>query len=84
MLRITLKSAPLPTIHLEGKLLAPWIEEVSAAIATARGGGFFQVDLAALSYADHEGAALLTRLRREGVALVGGSAFIEQLLGRQG
>jgi ABC-type transporter Mla MlaB component len=83
MLRISFSSAPLPTVHLDGKLLAPWLEEVSSAITAVSGGGSFRVDLAALSYADHDGAALLVRLRKEGVALVGASAFIEQLLDRQ-
>ncbi len=84
MLRITVIPSPLPTIHLEGKLLTPWLEEVSTAIASARDSGSFQVDLAGLSFADHEGAALLRRLRSEGITVVGGSAFIEGLLERHG
>ena len=84
MLRITVSPPPQPTIHLAGKLLAPWIEEVSTAIASARGGGALRVDLAALTFADHDGAALLKKLRAEGITLVGGSPFIEGLLERHG
>lgn len=84
MLKITVSPAPQPTVHLAGKLLAPWLEEVSTAIATARDGGSLRVDLAALTFADHDGAALLKQLRNEGITLVGGSAFIEGLLQRQG
>ncbi len=84
MLKITVSPSPLPTIHLAGKLLSPWLEEFSTAIADARGDGMFQVDLAALTFADHDGAALLKKLRHEGIALVGGSAFIEGLLERRG
>ncbi len=81
MLRITRDPADqVIIINLEGKLLGPWIEEVQAAVAAARENGAVRMNLEGLSFIDHPGVELLRILRKNGVELVGGSAFIHGLL----
>ena len=81
MLRITQSPAvQITTLNLQGKLLAPWLDEVRAALDAARACGRVCVDLAELQFADHAGIAFLRGLRDEGVELVRGSALIEGLL----
>jgi len=81
MLRITQSpSVQLTTINLEGKLLAPWIEEVRTAVSAAQAQGAVRLNLQELSFADHVGVELLRDLSKEGVQRIGGSAFIEGLI----
>lgn len=81
MLRITQSpSVQLITINLEGKLLAPWIEEVRTAVAAAQSQGAVRLNLHELSFADHVGVELLRELSKAGVQRIGGSAFIEGLI----
>ncbi|MEO8313624.1 MAG: hypothetical protein ABI645_02420 [Pseudomonadota bacterium] len=68
------------TLALEGKLLAPWSNEVRVAAASALARGPVQLDLTALAYADAEGVATLRSLRRAGIRFVHTSAFIDSLL----
>lgn len=70
-----------PTIRLEGKLLGPWVEEVSQVCAAAGSSGRRpRLDLSALSFADAEGIALLRALRARDVAIVAGSGYIAEML----
>ena len=80
MLRISqLETDGIVTLHLEGKLLAPWVAEVEALLP--RGGSDrSRVDLADVSFVDRAGAELLLDLRRRGVLLVGCSQFVAELL----
>jgi hypothetical protein len=81
MLRITQSpSVQLTTINLEGKLLAPWIDEVRAAVAAAQTQGAVRLNLEAMSFADHAGVELLRELSKQGVPHVGASAFMEVLI----
>ena len=83
MLRIT--QVPLDdvtVIGLEGRLIGPWVEAASAAIAMARARGAVRLNLQQLTFADAPGIHLLKMLRAQGVGLIGGSAFIEILLAR--
>jgi CheY-like chemotaxis protein len=81
MLRISRSPATLlTTISLEGKLLAPWLTEVQAAVDAARAQGNVRLNLHHLHFADHDGLELLRRLKREGTDLTGASALIEGLL----
>jgi anti-anti-sigma regulatory factor len=73
-------AAPLRIIALEGKLTAPWLPELRAAVAEARASGGVSLNLAGLSFVDHDGAELLRTLRKDGVQLMGASRFIEELL----
>ena len=68
------------TLHLEGKLLAPWIEEVRTAISDTRGGRVVRLNLVNVSFVDAAGARLLALLRRDGIDIEGCSALVAGLL----
>ncbi len=82
MLRITAIHSDSQTIlKLEGKLLAPWIEELGGAYALAKSRSDRVVlDLAELTYADDAGTKLLCSFVRLGVPLGECSAFVTELL----
>lgn len=79
MLRITRSnSGDAAVLLLEGKLTDPWTEELRAEIQ--RIGCVARVDLSGLSFVDAHGAQLLHQLERNGVAVIGASAFIRGVL----
>jgi len=81
MLRITQTPAvQITTIHLEGKLLSPWLDEVRSVIVGAQAQGAVRVNLSGLRYVDPQGAQLLRTLRQNGLELIGESGFIAGLL----
>ncbi len=81
MLRISQsKSVTLASLHLEGKLLGPWVEEVRTIVARLHAHESVRLYLDGLSFADPNGIALLQELRRGGVELCGCSALIAGLL----
>jgi anti-anti-sigma regulatory factor len=81
MLRlIQTQATPVTVISLEGKLTSPWVPELSAAVDAARDTGTVRLNLAGLSFVDHEGAGLLRSLRDSGVELASASTFIAELL----
>jgi anti-anti-sigma regulatory factor len=83
MLKITTNlSNGLPCVlKLEGKLLAPWIDELQAACHEARARSpSVALDLADVSFADAPGAIALRDLVRRGVAVVACSPFIAEVL----
>ena len=82
MLRITQTISDLNTVlRIEGKLLAPWIDELRTTAETARAGGrSLTLDLARLSYADSAGIALLSELVRQGISVSACSGYIAALL----
>lgn len=71
MLRITRTAGhDAITLKLEGKLLTPWSDELrNACNGTARTGKVIRLDLAAVTYVDAGGAALLAGLLKGGVEL---------------
>lgn len=68
------------TLHLEGKLLAPWVDVLRSAIADTSDGRVARLNLADVSFIDAAGAKLLGLVRRDGVAIEGCSAFVAGLL----
>lgn len=82
MLKITqiLAEPERPTIKLEGKLLAPWIENVADACDPAKACRPIRLDLSSLTYADAEGTQLLRRLLSRGAELGPCSGFLAELL----
>lgn len=85
MLRITqTPTVQITTIHLEGKLLSAWLDEVRSVVATARAQGAVRLNLSGLSYVDPPGAVLLRDMRHDGIELTGVSGFIEGLLAHAG
>jgi ABC-type transporter Mla MlaB component len=83
MLRITrtVGEDSVEVLKLEGTLQGPWVDEAHDAHAlcaarTSRIG----LDLAGLTFADEEGAALLHELIRRGARVLGCSSYIAELL----
>jgi ABC-type transporter Mla MlaB component len=85
MLRITRidldASAAIRTLKLEGKLLGPWVDELSRAreeLCTSP--SCLRLDLAAVTFIDSVGIKLLDDLIRRGATIEGCSSFIADLL----
>jgi hypothetical protein len=83
MLRISEVATPNPsvTLRLEGRMAGPWVEEarqVCERILTS--GRALKLDLAEVEFLDATGAALLERLRSQGVRLVACSPFVQTCL----
>jgi ABC-type transporter Mla MlaB component len=82
MLRITTRQEDESLLlKLEGKLLEPWLDEVRR-VCSASGTpqDRIRLDLAAVTFADADGAALLRELIRNGVAIDACSGFVALLL----
>jgi hypothetical protein len=85
MLRITLIPAGQTLVlKLEGRLLAPWCEELRAAAQDAMsrvaGGAQVSLDTADVWFVDADGAALLRTLLTWGITVDRSSAFVAELL----
>jgi anti-anti-sigma regulatory factor len=84
VLKITIQNSSSGVIlKLEGSLKGPWVDELRKARLTSAkmaAGQPVSVDLAGVTFADAGGRDLLLRMRKEGVALNGGSSFLRQLL----
>lgn len=82
MLRITFveKGDAGFEVKLEGRLLAPWVNEVSDLFAASRERQSKTLDLSKLSFADAAGANLLLSLREQGVQIKACSPFVAELL----
>jgi anti-anti-sigma regulatory factor len=69
------------TLKLEGKILAPWIEEVrSACTASTKKHSATLLDLSGVSFVDLAGARLLHELVASGIRIVTPSRFVAELL----
>jgi len=66
------------TLQLEGKLLAPWLDELEAMVVV--GGNRLRLDLAQVTFVDRAGAELLRVLQVRGVAVMNCSQFVIELL----
>ena len=74
-------SDSIRTLKLEGKLLGPWIDELSRACEEPRTPpSCLRLDLAAVTFIDSVGVKLLDDLIRQGATIVGCSGFIADLL----
>jgi ABC-type transporter Mla MlaB component len=71
----------IPTLKLDGKLLGPWVRELSLACeALEAPPGRLRLDLAAVTFIDPAGLALLGDLVRRGTTISGCTGFVEDLL----
>lgn len=79
MLRITIEEAPLAvTLRLEGKLIAPWVEDVEQCWRKALvdlGPRTILIDLSGVSFVDAEGRSLLAKMQLAGFRLAGNDAI---------
>ena len=83
MLKIVANEKPseVITLHLEGQVIGPWVEELSRACEPilASGSGLY-LDFSSVSFVSREGVRLLWRLRDKQVALLHCSAFVAEQL----
>lgn len=84
MLRITIHDQPRVTSFVvEGKLVGPWVKEMEkcwdSALAADPSKALL-VNLAAVTFIDSEGRALLSRMRRQGVKLLSRGVLINMIL----
>jgi anti-anti-sigma regulatory factor len=81
MLRITLvPGASRTTLKVEGKLLAPWVEEFQAAVSSCSSSEPPSLDLSGLSFVDAEGLEILAGMVHRGVVVSACSNFVAELL----
>jgi hypothetical protein len=84
VLRITVGKTPdVVLLKLEGRVQGPWVEELRKAWVTATNlavGEPVSVDLGGVSFVDERGRDLLLQMRKQGVALNGGSSFLRRTL----
>jgi hypothetical protein len=74
-------SASNRTLKLEGKLVGPWVDELSRACEELRIPPHrLRLDLADVTFVDPLGVKLLDDLVRQGATIVGCSGFIADLL----
>ena len=79
----TSPSGSIPTLQLEGKLVGPWVDELSRACEELRTPpSSLRLNLAAVTFIDPAGIGLLSELIRRGATITGCSGFIEELLNR--
>jgi ABC-type transporter Mla MlaB component len=83
MLRITtIENPDSVTLKLEGKLLAPWADEIRMACWHAGRNLPVQLDLSQVTFADQTGLALIQEFVRQGISISACSNFISELLHR--
>jgi ABC-type transporter Mla MlaB component len=80
MLRITKQPIDESTVllKLEGKLLAPWIEEMQRSLNESA--TCINLDLSALTFADSAGIQVLSDLIRQGAKVAACSGYVAALL----
>lgn len=86
MLRLIPSSNPDGTVvlKLEGKLFAPWIDELHRTIANlAAANTAIHLDLSDLSYVDTAGSQALSELIERGAFVTAASGFIATMLKRE-
>jgi anti-anti-sigma regulatory factor len=84
MLRITIHDrAPMTSFVLEGKLVGPWVKELKQCwqeAVTDDPSTPLLVDLAAVTFVDHDGRALLKQMRHQGVRLLSHGVLIDAIV----
>jgi ABC-type transporter Mla MlaB component len=83
MLRISFEefSRQDATLHLEGHLIGPWVEELRLSCEKVLGDSKrLTLDLTAVSFVDRDGITLLRRLKTREVLITNCSAFLAHQL----
>jgi anti-anti-sigma regulatory factor len=70
----------IATVRLEGKLLAPWLQEFKALFEDGTPIQSMRLDLKHVDYVDAASLEVLCALRRQGLLIVAASAFVADLL----
>jgi ABC-type transporter Mla MlaB component len=75
------KARHVVTLKLEGRIVGPWVGELSQTCeSNLSEGRALKLDLADVSFADAEGVAALTRLQSRGVNVINCSPFVVEQL----
>jgi len=74
------------TLHLEGQVVGPWVEELGRTCEPILGSGnALSLDLSSVSFLSREGVHLLWKLRDRQVVLLHCTGFVaEQIKSREG
>jgi len=81
LLRISEREANgVITMHLEGRLVSAWVDEVRSAVARRAATGRVRLDLTELRYADPAGIELLRALQVQGIEIASSSPYSSALL----
>jgi hypothetical protein len=73
------------TLHVEGHLVGPWVEQLQLSCEQVIGGSKrLTLDLTALCFADRDGIVLLRELKSKDVAITNCSPFIAHQLKDEG
>ena len=74
-------SDSIGTLKLEGKLLGPWVDELSRVCGDpCLCPSSLRLDLTAVTFIDSSGVKLVNDLSLQGATVVGSSGFIAELL----
>jgi hypothetical protein len=77
----TLRKESAITFKLEGKVLAPWLDELRRICAQPPNGSRrISLDLAGVTFVDAAAAELMRELIRQGIAVTRCSGFVAELL----
>lgn len=80
--RIVGSRGSIATLKLEGKLLGPWVEELSRAwVELEVPPSDLCLDLSAVTFIDPAGIRLIGELLRQGATISECTGFVEELLG---
>jgi ABC-type transporter Mla MlaB component len=75
---------PVPTLELEGQLLAPWVAEVQRTCTELKNqANRIRLNLASVTFVDATGLKLLRNLKREGIEIAACSSYLAVLLNRE-
>jgi anti-anti-sigma regulatory factor len=82
MLRVTQSSEGEngPILKLEGKLIQPWVDEVSSLLNEGKLSAGSRLDLSSLTFVDEAGANLLLRLLGQGFQIETSSPYVAEIL----
>ena len=82
MLRVTQASTGEngAILKLEGKLIQPWVDEVSSLLNEGKLSDGSRLDLSSLTFIDEAGANLLLRLLGQGFQIESCSPYVAELL----
>ena len=85
MLRISLveENHAAVRLRLEGNIAGPWVDELKNACLQMLGEGRRpELNLAGVTFADHQGVALLSTLSAKGIKLLECSPFVSEQIKR--
>jgi anti-anti-sigma regulatory factor len=86
MFRVTESSAGETgaILKLEGKLIQPWVDELSSLLNEGKLSSRSRLDLSSLSFVDEAGARLLRHLLGQGFQIESCSPYVAELLQLRG